>query len=204
MKLMFFRLAAYQESIALLDRLVPDVDSEWKISRPEDQIWILNALAMSCSRMAILSRAHELYDRAIRLAEHHGFRRPLAILLQNLSEDLQCCGDLCGSEKLILRSRDLAIETFDEAILALSFRLRGYILYLIGDIQAESELKSAADLFEKLGFVHPQLYVYTNMAWGSLLLLRPATARLNLTQAEAISQTFQYPREHCTDSLPEG
>ena len=84
---LFFRLAAYHESIGLLEKLIPENDREWGGLEVSEQVWLLNSLAMCYSRMAVLNRARSYYDRAIGIARAHSLRLSLAIILQNVSED---------------------------------------------------------------------------------------------------------------------
>ena len=109
---------------------------------------------------------------------------------------LQCSGKLKEAESLVLESRAIATEEVDEIAVALSLRLRGYLLNLSGDYgQGQGELLGALALFQKHELAHPQFYVYTNMAWGYLLQLKPDLAMQVLDSAQAIGWKFQYTRD---------
>jgi predicted MPP superfamily phosphohydrolase/tetratricopeptide (TPR) repeat protein len=188
---LFFKFGAYSEAVALLNDLrtgILDCD-------PAEQVWMLNALAMCYSRMGLMQEARPLYDEAMRIAREHEITLSLAIILQNLSEDLLWQGRLRECDAVLLESRAFGVREQHDGIVGLSYRLRGFVLNLTGQSGGEDELQTALRLLSDKHMPQAELYVHTNVAWGRILRGDSAHAFAELTLAEELSRPLGYQRD---------
>ncbi len=135
-KAILYRLSASQQRAELLEMLFPDgLDQLPRLSKPTDQAFTLNALALAYKISGQPGRAALLYRRVNQLYEEMRRDDYLSVGLCNLSNALRFAGGLREAEAAARRALDITREgenRFDAAVslewlgLALSARGSGY------------------------------------------------------------------------------
>jgi hypothetical protein len=128
-----YRLAAYRERIAWLERLFPHGVAELPaLTSGDDQSHTLNWLAISCEFSGQPGRASSLYRRADETAERWEVRNRQAILA-NLGRTLRGMGALREAGSVLRHSLVLNHKLADEFQQAVSLKELGNLLATQGD-----------------------------------------------------------------------
>ena len=152
-KTLFFRFAAYEREIELLEALFPDGDPLGKLESENDQAWTLGELANSYSMLGQSRRAVKLYAKNIEIVKKIGANREgMAIALGNLGDDQFKLGDLEAAQGTLQRRIELSRQIANEYREATGHSELGRLLSYEGRFsQAEQKLGRALESFHARG-----------------------------------------------------
>ncbi len=189
---LYYQFGAYQLRIELLLALFPDGESQSpRLKEESAQAWALNSLANSCSLSGQPRRAVSLFERQIALREKLGNKKGPAIGLVNVADDQLKIGVLQVAEANLRRSVALCREIEEKFNEAVGHQELGHVLAYRGVwAEAEQELATALEMFEKQSNVQSQGVVWAHRALEALLRARDGQASPHLAsgQAEAALQ----------------
>ncbi|MGH9845005.1 MAG: DUF4062 domain-containing protein [Blastocatellia bacterium] len=146
-----FRLSASRQMIELLEALFPDgMDQLPRLSRPSNQAYTFNVLALAYNLAGQPSRAVPLYMRHNEIREKEGKDNSLYEGLDNLSDVLRLLGSMRKSEATVRRALLIARKLSDRFGEAYSLRRLGTTLATQGlESESEAALRRSLQMFMK-------------------------------------------------------
>ena len=146
---LYYRFGAYEQRIELLGALFPEgEDRPPRLASESDQVWTLNALAISYAKSGQPRRAALLSEMDIEMDEKRGTKRGVATSLGNLARRHIELGRLEAAGGGLRRSIELCREIEDEFWEAVGHQELGRLLAYEGRFaEAERELESALKSF---------------------------------------------------------
>jgi len=173
-EMLYYELGAYQLIIDLMRALFADrEDIPPRLKDETDQAWTLCALANVYCVSGQPRCAVPLFEQVNAICEKQGDKRDLAIGLGNVAYTQLPIGVLRAAEANLRRRIELCREIEDEFEEAIGHAELGRLLACRGAYtESESELATAAKMFEKKQHVHSQGIVWAHRAVRELLLLR--------------------------------
>ena len=110
-----YRLGASRQRVELLEMLFPDgLDQLPRLSKPGDQAYVLNALALSVSANGQTGQAAALFRRSLDIDEKMGDQSSMGLTLNNLSDTLRFSGALHESEVAARQALLIARQSSDQ------------------------------------------------------------------------------------------
>jgi tetratricopeptide (TPR) repeat protein len=173
---LYFQLGAYQVIIDLLRALFLDGEEHPpRLNTKLARFWTLNELAISYSRAGQPRRAVPLFKQANTGGEELDDKSNLAAGLSNLADEQVRIGELRVAEENWRRSIELCRKTGEEGGEAVGHQELGRLLAIRGVYgRSERELRTALQMFERLGFCQGQSVGQAYHALHALLRLRKA------------------------------
>jgi tetratricopeptide (TPR) repeat protein len=200
----YYQLGAYQLQIELLRALFPQGEDQPPQLKTEDaQAWTLNALANSYSLSGQPRSAVPLFEQGNRLAEKAGSKKNLAIGLGNLAIQQISIGALEAAEGNLRRSIALGREIEDEFKEAVGHRELGRLLAYRGAwAEAEGELATALELFEKENSIQAQGVNWVYRSLAALLRMRMGESQAAEVALAAAERSLELADEDARTSYP--
>ncbi|MEG3436775.1 tetratricopeptide repeat protein [Pannus brasiliensis CCIBt3594] len=200
----YYQLGAYQLQIELLRALFPHgEDRSPELKNEITRSWTLNALANSYSLNGQPAKAIPLYERQIAIRKKADDKKNLAIGLGNLAYQQLTLGSLQSAEANLRRRIALcqAIENeFNEAI---GHQELGRLLAYRGVwAEAERELDTALELFEKNNHIQWQGIVWSYRALIALLKFRQGDTSARQTALSAAGRSLELVDENARTNYP--
>ncbi len=178
---LYYQLGAYQQMIDLLRALFPDGEDKLpSLSKENDQVWTLAALANSYSLSGQPGAAIPLFQRVVSLKEKQKDKKNMAVGLYNLADEQINISALAEAAGSLRRSIALCQEIEDRPKEAIGHAEYGRLLAYCGDwVKSTTELDAAQDEFDRLGpsITNYVSVVRANRALFSLLQEDGAAAR---------------------------
>ncbi len=179
-----FRLGASRQRAELLEALFPDgLEQLPRLSKPSDQAFTLNALALAYKNSGQPGRAAPLYRRHNQVREKEGDKEGLSIGLGNLSNALRLAGWLRESESAARRALVITREQNDRLWEAANLYWLGLALAARG-VAPESEAALRRSLRMFIAQSHTQAEGVGNsylaqraLWWGDPAAARPLADR---------------------------
>lgn len=177
-KATYYQLGAYQLRIELLRALFPQGEGQPPQLRNErTQGWTLNELANSYSLSGQPRAAVPLFEQHNMIYDRLGDQKNLAVGLGNLAHQQLAIGALQSAEANLRRRIDLCQAIADEFKEAIGHNELGRPLAYRGAwAEAEGELATALDLFEKGNAIQGQVIIWAYRSLAGLLRGRAGDA----------------------------
>lgn len=177
-KATLYRLSASRQRMELLEMLFPDgVDELPRLSKPGDQAYTLNALALGYQFSGQPGRAASLYRRHNEIQEREKDKKNLSAGLRNLSNAQRLAGALRDSEAAARRALVLTREREDRFGEAVSLNWLGMTLAVRGVVEASKmSLERPLRIDTTSGNLQAQGVDIAYLAQRALWLGEPAAA----------------------------
>ena len=200
-KATYYQLGGYQLQIELLRALFPQGEAQPPQLKDEGaQAWTLNALANSYSLSGQPGAAVPLFGRGAGIFEQRGDKKNLAIALGNLADDQARIGALQAAEANLRRSIVLCREIENEFWEAVGHQELGRLLAYRGAWpEAEGELTTALELFEKNNSVQSQGIIWAYRSQAALLQARSGETQAAATALAAATRALELADETASD-----
>jgi tetratricopeptide (TPR) repeat protein len=193
----YYRLAAYRERIAWLERLFPQgLAALPALARENDQGWVLNALAVSYQNSGQPSLAIPLFRRSIAVEERRQADDRLQVALSNISEALgeagvlrQAIGDV---RQALILNRKLK-NAFWESV---SLYYLGGLLCAVGDhVLGRVVLNRSTRLCTRLSRAQPEGIAASKLAERAIWIQEITIATVWADRAWELAAADRYERD---------
>jgi hypothetical protein len=179
-----FRFGAYQLMIELKRALFPQGEDRLpQLKAESDQAWVLNALATSYGFSGEPRNAVRYYKLSSEITQKLQEKENIASNLASIGNQYTILGEMAAAEQSYRQSIELYLEAKEESSEAMVHEELGRLLAYCGMFdEAESELKVARGVFDRLGAAHTN-FVSVVRAYGAIRALLMCDSRAALEAA---------------------
>ena len=183
--------------IELLRALFPDGEDKLpRLKKEDDQAWALNGFALFYARSGRPRGAVSLYKMSNKIEERRGYKKGLAIGLDNLAISQFLIGELDNAESNLMRSIEICREIKDERDEAISYEELIRLLAYRGNFEgSKKEFGKSLKLFTKLNHLQHQDIIFAYLSKCFLLISNADEALNSAKKSRELSDIKHYERD---------